>query len=160
MPYKCEYDYKFGCENCKHSEENGIVKCKMENKDEIECIHLSCPVVRGSEYPKDEYCCDMCMFEPKEDDKKMIVIEEELDELLERCESQIRGLQLKAKENDLITISLRKDQLKNIVEFIEFEFVPFVRREDSDVDNIWYLESMSTAYATLLKALKGSDNNV
>lgn len=209
MDYKCRYNGNYGCENCKHIEENGLIKCTMKNRHEIQCLYSSCPVVAGSVYPEGEHWCNICSFEPKEDEpqkqfdkalnnlkeeiaksfvdssekiddllknntelnkalkevRNMIMTEEEMDEQLEMMErleeegyyDEFVGEWVRVEDSliddGLITVKLSKEQIENILEFFDMRFIMFVQDEGNEIDNIWYLESMSTAYATLARAI-------
>ena len=59
MGYKCEYDGKRACDNCKYR--YGSVTCQRCNT-----VGNTCPSVRGCKYPHDEGVCKKCLFEPKE----------------------------------------------------------------------------------------------
>ena len=61
MGYKCEYDGKSSCWNCKFFC-NGAV-CTECGKA---VAHGACPVMTGRIYPHDEELCKKCLFEPKE----------------------------------------------------------------------------------------------
>lgn len=124
MQDKSVFDCKRTCEGCKH-----IWKCLNKFK---------------------ERC-----------DEEMIMTEEEMDEQLEMMEHlEEEGYyddepvdEWVRVDDDLITVRLGKEQIENILEFFDLRFIPFIQDEGDDIDNIWYLESMSTAYATLAKAI-------
>jgi hypothetical protein len=84
---------------------------------------------------------------------------EEIKELLSEREEQKERYETFSKfvrkffNDDLITVRLHREQIKNIVEFIDMNLIPFIQDEDNEVDNIMYLHSMTTAYATLMEAL-------
>lgn len=46
------------------------------------------------------------------------------------------------------TITFSKDEIDNLMEFFELEFLPMVQRDDS-IDNLRYLVSMSDVYRKL-----------
>ena len=51
------------------------------------------------------------------------------------------------------TISLSQDEVENLVEFFELEFLPMVRRDDT-IDNLRYLTSMGDVFRKLEAAQK------
>ena len=51
------------------------------------------------------------------------------------------------------TISLSQDEVDNLVEFFELEFLPMVRRDDT-IDNLRYLTSMGDVFRKLEAAQK------
>ncbi len=51
------------------------------------------------------------------------------------------------------TITLSQDEVDNLVEFFELEFLPMVRRDDS-IDNLRYLTSMGDVFRKLEAARK------
>ena len=51
------------------------------------------------------------------------------------------------------TITLSKDEVDNLVEFFELEFLPMVRKDDA-IDNVRYLTSMWAVYGKLEAAQK------
>ena len=51
------------------------------------------------------------------------------------------------------TITLSQDEVDNLVEFFELEFLPMVRRDDS-IDNLRYLTSMGDVFRKLEAAQK------
>ena len=51
------------------------------------------------------------------------------------------------------TITLSKDEVDNLVEFFELEFLPMVRKDDT-IDNLCYLTSMGAVYGKLVAAQK------
>ena len=51
------------------------------------------------------------------------------------------------------TITLTQDEVDNLVEFFELEFLPMVRRDD-DIDNMRYLTSMGDVFRKLENAQK------
>lgn len=54
--------------------------------------------------------------------------------------------------NDVtVKVKLTANQISNLVDFIEFEFIDSIRR-DEDVDNIDYIVSMCDALKTLRNA--------
>lgn len=165
MPYKCEgIDGNDGCANCI----KGIYG-KFACKDNV---NSECPLNMGLSYPAHIELCDECCFVPKEEVNDMIMTEEEMDEQLEKyeseskcggncddcyhvsCQDNISHQNNKHdKDKDLITVQLRREQIENIVEFIDFNLIPFIKDEDNEVDNIMYLHSMSTLYVALKEAL-------
>ena len=56
--------------------------------------------------------------------------------------------------NETYNIVLTKSQVKNLIEFFQFNFIESVRR-DEDIDNIEYLCDMCNLY----QALKGCMGN-
>ena len=163
MDYKCKHNGKYGCEICKYVKENkNGYGCKLEfNPLEASCFSLKCPMISKSTYPIGMEICEKCKFEPKEDDKEMIMTEVEMDEQLEMMEQlEEEGYydddpveEWVRVDDGLITVKLSKEQIKNILEFFDMRFIMFVQDEGDEIDNIWYLESMSTAYATLARAI-------
>ena len=51
------------------------------------------------------------------------------------------------------TITLSQDEVDNLVEFFELEFLPMVRR-DGSIDNLRYLTSMGDVFRKLEAAQK------
>ena len=51
------------------------------------------------------------------------------------------------------TITLSQDEVDNLVEFFELEFLPMVRRDES-IDNLRYLTSMGDVFRKLEAAQK------
>ena len=51
------------------------------------------------------------------------------------------------------TITLSQDEVDNLVEFFELEFLPMVRRDDT-IDNLRYLTSMGDVFRKLEEAQK------
>ncbi|MBQ1471128.1 MAG: hypothetical protein IIZ34_02075 [Eubacterium sp.] len=51
------------------------------------------------------------------------------------------------------TITLSQDEVDNLVEFFELEFLPMVRKDDT-IDNMRYLTSMGDAFRKLENAQK------
>ena len=49
-------------------------------------------------------------------------------------------------------VELSKDQLENLVDFIELEFIPYVRKYE-DIDNMEYIACMADAYRVLKTAV-------
>ena len=196
VDYKCRYNGKFSCENCKHgTNDEGVYLCKFDI-EENNCIMGYCPIVHDYTYPESEHWCKMCSFEPKEemrsltteeaeahkrmlnrlsvntgvnvlnfmikeDTDEMIMTEEEMDEQLEMMERlEEEGYyddesvdEWVRVDDGLITVKLSKEQIKNILEFFDLRFIYFIQDQGDEIDNIWYLESMSTAYATLARAI-------
>lgn len=54
-------------------------------------------------------------------------------------------------------VELSETQVKNLADFIEFNFIESIRA-DSDVDNINYLADMCEAYKALRTAERGGVN--
>jgi len=50
-------------------------------------------------------------------------------------------------------ITLSQDEVDNLVEFFELEFLPMVRRDDT-IDNLRYLTSMGDVFRKLEEAQK------
>lgn len=50
--------------------------------------------------------------------------------------------------NETYKVELTKSQVKNLIEFFQFNFIESVRR-DEDIDNIEYLCDMCNLYQTL-----------
>ena len=50
-------------------------------------------------------------------------------------------------------IAFSKDEVDNLVEFFELEFLPMVRKDDT-IDNMRYLTSMGSVYGKLEAAQK------
>lgn len=65
MDYKCKFNGKSGCANCKNSYvlDDGSYACAFSREYECECIN--CPVLSGYEYPRRIEWCEKCFFEPK-----------------------------------------------------------------------------------------------
>ena len=51
------------------------------------------------------------------------------------------------------TITLSQDEVDNLVEFFELEFLPMVRKDDT-IDNMRYLTSMGDVFRKLENAQK------
>ena len=51
------------------------------------------------------------------------------------------------------TITLSQDEVDNLVEFFELEFLPMVQKDDT-IDNLRYLTSMGAVYGKLEAAQK------
>lgn len=51
------------------------------------------------------------------------------------------------------TLTLSKDEVDNLVEFFELEFLPMVRKDDT-IDNMRYLTSMGDVFRKLENAQK------
>ena len=51
------------------------------------------------------------------------------------------------------TITLSQDEVDNLVEFFEMEFLPMVRKDDT-IDNMRYLTSMGDVFRKLENAQK------
>ena len=51
------------------------------------------------------------------------------------------------------TLTLSKDEVDNLVDFFELEFLPMVRKDDT-IDNLRYLTSMGAVYGKLEAAQK------
>ena len=51
------------------------------------------------------------------------------------------------------TITLSQDEVDNLVEFFELEFLPMVRKDDT-IDNLRYLTSMGDVFRKLEEAQK------
>ena len=51
------------------------------------------------------------------------------------------------------TITLSQDEVDNVVEFFEMEFLPMVRKDDT-IDNMRYLTSMGDVFRKLENAQK------
>lgn len=56
-------------------------------------------------------------------------------------------------ENKTLNVALTKSQVDNLIEFIELNFIPSIR-DDTDIDNIDYIEDMMDALKTLRLASK------
>lgn len=50
----------------------------------------------------------------------------------------------------MIKIKLTPGEINNLIEFLEIEFIPFIRKCE-DIDNIGYLASMCDVYKRLVE---------
>ena len=53
----------------------------------------------------------------------------------------------------VVSVNLTKAQCKNLAEYIEFQFIDYLRECD-DIDNILYVADMCEAYKKLMEASK------
>lgn len=53
--------------------------------------------------------------------------------------------------NDMAELNLTKSQIDNLMEFLEFELIPSIRRNE-EIDNINYLADMCDIYKKLVDA--------
>ena len=56
-------------------------------------------------------------------------------------------------ENKTLNVALTKSQVDNLIEFVELNFIQSIR-DDTDIDNIDYIEDMMDALKTLRLASK------
>ena len=56
-------------------------------------------------------------------------------------------------ENKTLDVALTKSQVDNLIEFVEINFIKSIR-DDTDIDNIDYIEDMMDALKTLRLASK------
>ena len=61
---------------------------------------------------------------------------------------------MKGSVNDMAELTLTKSQIDNLMEFLELELIPSIRR-DEDADNINYLVDMCDIYKKLEEAKAG-----
>lgn len=55
---------------------------------------------------------------------------------------------------EVVSVNLTKSQCKNLAEYIEFNFIDYLRSDDG-IDNIYYLADICEAYKKLTEAYKG-----
>lgn len=61
-------------------------------------------------------------------------------------------------ESEIVSVNLTKSTCKNLAEYIEFNFIDYLRQCD-DIDNILYVADMCEACKTLTEAAKGDHDD-